>query len=105
MRFAVLVAFAAVLPLPFGASFVQAQPQSGAGNPVDVGKIPESGPLVVGGGGMTAGPNSKNQAVSPMPGSREEELSERPSNTLIVNPDVVPIPGAPLPAKPATKTR
>jgi hypothetical protein len=53
--------------------------------------MPESGPLVVGGTGQTAGPNSKNQAISPMPGVQEEELSERPPETTITTPDVRPV--------------
>jgi hypothetical protein len=62
-----------------------------AGSAIDASKMPESGPLVVGGTGQTAGPNSKNQAISPMPGIQEEELSERPSETTITTPDVRPV--------------
>src|SRR5262249_37067666 len=46
---------------------------------IDASKMLESGPLVMGGNGATAGPNSRNQAVSPMPGSTDEQLSERPA--------------------------
>ena len=60
-----------------------------------------AGPLVVGGTGQTAGPNSKNQAISPIPGLREEELSERPSETIITTPDVRPVTRNP-PRNPAT---
>jgi hypothetical protein len=69
---------------------VQAEPPGAASN-IDASKMPESGPLVVGGTGQTAGPNSKNQAISPMPGMQEEELSERPPDTVITTPDVRPI--------------
>jgi hypothetical protein len=93
----ILVAFLAALP---GAANAQG-PRAGTGNPVDVDRIPESGPAVVGGTGATAGPNSKNQAISPMPGLREEELSERPPDAALLPPsDVRPVPGAPTQAKP-----
>ena len=72
------------------AGAVQAEPPEAASN-IDASKMPESGPLVVGGTGQTAGPNSKNQAISPMPGMQEEELSERPYDTLITTPDVRPV--------------
>jgi hypothetical protein len=72
------------------AGVVQAEPPEAASN-IDASKMPESGPLVVGGTGQTTGPNSKNQAISPMPGMREEELSERPSDTIITTPDVRPV--------------
>ena len=72
------------------AGAVQAEPPGAASN-IDASKMPESGPLVVGGTGQTAGPNSKNQAISPMPGMQEEELSERPPDTLITTPDVRPV--------------
>jgi hypothetical protein len=70
-----------------------AEPPGGASN-IDASKMPESGPLVVGGTGQTAGPNSKNQAINPMPGMREEELSERP-DTIITTPDVRPVTRSP----------
>ena len=82
------------------AGAAQAEPP-GAPNNIDASKMPESGPLVVGGTGQTAGPNSKNQAISPMPGLREEELSERPSETIITTPDVRPVTRNPL-RNPAT---
>jgi hypothetical protein len=41
--------------------------------------MPEAGPLVTGSNGATTAPNSRNQAVSPMPGTTDEQLSERPS--------------------------
>ena len=72
------------------AGAVQAEPPE-AGSNIDASKMPESGPLVVGGTGQTTGPNSKNQAISPMPGLGEEELSERPSGTILTTPDVRPL--------------
>ena len=85
---ALLAASLAALLLCAGA--VQAEPPEAASN-IDASKMPESGPLVVGGTGQTAGPNSKNQAITPMPGMREEELSERPPETTITTPDVRPV--------------
>jgi len=100
MKMAVLAA----LPILLSAVVVHAQ-RPGTGNPVDVGKVPESGPAVVGGTGATAGPNSKNQALSPMPGLRDEELSERPPDAALRPlPEIRPIP-APARKQPATPTR
>jgi hypothetical protein len=42
----------------------------GPNQAIDASKMPESGPAMVGGTGSTVGPNSKNQAVMPMPGAR-----------------------------------
>jgi len=81
---------AASLPILLCVSVVQAQ-RPEAGSAIDASKMPESGPLVVGGTGQTAGPNSKNQAISPMPGVQEEELSQRPPETTITKPDVRPV--------------
>ncbi len=53
----------------------------------------ESGPPVLGGNGATSGPNAKNVATSPMPGSLE--ISERPRDALI----------APLPEQPIVVPR
>jgi hypothetical protein len=65
----------------------------------------ESGPAVVGGTGATMGPNSKNQAVMPMPGLRQfEELSELPRDATLPLPEVRPVPG-PARATPAPGTR
>lgn len=50
----------------------------------------ESGPPVLGGNGATAGPNWKNQAMLPMPGSTE--IREVPR---------YPLTGEPLATKPA----
>jgi len=59
----------------------------------DPSRMPESGPAIVGGTGATAGPNSKNQAMMPMPGS-EPELSERPTDPRPL-PEIRPVPGPP----------
>jgi hypothetical protein len=59
----------------------------------DFSTMQESGPPVAGGNGATAGPNWKNQAMLPMPGS--QELSELPRNREY------PLLDAPLPPKPA----
>jgi hypothetical protein len=81
---------AAAMPILLGVSVVQAQrPEAGAA--IEASKMPESGPAVVGGTGATAGPNYKNQALSPMPGLRDEELSERPPETRITTPEVRPV--------------
>ena len=88
-----LAASLAALLLCAGA--VQAEPPE-AGSNIDASKMPESGPLVVGGTGQTTGPNSKNQAISPMPGMREEELSERPRETTIPTPDARPVTRNPM---------
>jgi hypothetical protein len=90
MKRTFLAASLAALPILLCLSVVQAQ-RPEAGSAIDASKMPESGPLVVGGTGQTAGPNSKNQAISPMPGIQEEEVSERPSETTITTPDVRPV--------------
>ena len=54
-------------------------PIQGPAQAIDASKMPESGPAMVGGTGSTIGPNSKNQAVMPMPGTaQDEQLSELP---------------------------
>jgi hypothetical protein len=85
------------LALLLGVPAVQAEPPEPGSN-IDASKMPDSGPAVVGGTGQTTGPNSKNQAISPMPGLQEEELSERPSGTTITTPDVRPMTRKPAPA-------
>ncbi|MCC8431056.1 hypothetical protein LJ725_18935 [Reyranella aquatilis] len=50
----------------------------------DFSTMQESGPPVAGGSGMTAGPNWKNQATLPMPGS--QEISELPRYPLTDQP-------------------
>ena len=90
MKPTMLAVSLAALPILLGVSIVQAQPGD-AGSAIDASKMPESGPLVVGGTGQTAGPNFKNQAITPMPGMREEELSARPPDTIITTPDVRPV--------------
>ncbi len=98
MKRTILAASIAALALLQGAPASHAE-QPEAGNAIDASKMPESGPLVVGGTGQTAGPNSKNQAISPMPGLQEEELSERPPETAITTPDVRPALRAPPPKR------
>jgi hypothetical protein len=98
MKRTIIAASIAVLPIMLGVSIVEAQPGD-AGSAVDASKMPESGPLVVGGTGQTAGPNFKNQAITPMPGVQEEELSERPPEATITTPDVRPSTRNPLPKR------
>jgi hypothetical protein len=90
IQLAFLTVSIAVSPVVLGVRGVHAQPAGGE-SLIDASKMPESGPAVVGGTGQTTGPNSKNQAITPMPGTREEELSERPSDTVITTPDVRPV--------------
>lgn len=66
---------------------------------IDASKMLDAGPLVTGGNGATAGPNSRNQAVSPMPGSTDEQLSERPVDLSVPLPSP-PRNTAPRPANP-----
>jgi len=65
MKRTFLAASLAALPILLCLSVVQAQ-RPEAGSAIDASKMPESGPLVVGGTGQTAGPNSKNQDVRPV---------------------------------------
>ena len=105
MKRTILVAFVAALPFLLGVSVAQAQP-SGSAEAKDASQMPESGPAVVGGTGATLGPNSKNQAINPMPGLRAEELSERPPDAAVLpSPEVRPIPGKPLKKNPAPPGR
>ena len=97
MKRTIIAASIAALPILLGVSAGHAE-QPEAGSAIDASKMSESGPLVVGGTGQTAGPNSKNQAITPMPGLQEEELSERPPETTITTPDVRPVTRTP-PAK------
>jgi hypothetical protein len=97
MKRMIIAASIAALPILLGVSAGHAE-QPEAGSAIDASKMSESGPLVVGGTGQTAGPNSKNQAITPMPGLQEEELSERPPETTITTPDVRPVTRTP-PAK------
>ena len=95
MKRAVLFAFAFVTALPL-ALCVPVLKAQGPSQAIDASKMPESGPAVVGGNGETLGPNSKNQAIMPMPGLRQdEELSELPRNATLPLPEVQPIPGPP----------
>ncbi len=94
MKRAVLFVFAffTALPLAAGVPVLNAQ---GPNQAIDASKMPESGPAVVGGTGSTVGPNSRNQAVMPMPGVRQDELSELPRDATLPPPEVRPIPGPP----------
>lgn len=95
MKRAVLFAFAffTALPLALCVPVLKAQGPSQA---IDASKMPESGPAVVGGSGATLGPNSKNQAITPMLGLRQdEELSALPRDAALPLPNVRPIPGPP----------
>ena len=94
-RSALLVVLLAALPLTLCVPVLQAQ--SPGPSQIDALKMPESGPAVVGGTGETLGPNSRNQAVMPMPGMRDEELSELPRDAPL--PEVRPIPGPPRPKR------
>ena len=91
---AVFLAAAAAFPLLLGVSGSRAETPE-AGSAIDASKMPESGPAVSGGTGQTVGPNSRNQAVMPMPGLREEELSERRPPAMTSTPEVRPVPGKP----------
>ena len=69
MKRTIIAASIAALPFLLGISAARAEPPEAQSN-IDASKMPESGPLVVGGTGQTTGPNSKNQAITPMPGMR-----------------------------------
>ena len=97
MKRTIIAASIAVLPILLGVSAVRAEPPEAQSN-IDASKMPESGPLVVGGTGQTTGPNSKNQAITPIPGM-EEELSERPPETTITTPEVRPSVRTPQPRR------
>jgi len=90
MKRTIIAASIAALAILPGVSAGHAE-QPEAASTIDASKMPEAGPLVVGGTGQTAGPNSKNQAITPMPGLQEEELSELPPVTTITTPDVHPV--------------
>jgi hypothetical protein len=93
MKRTILVALLSTLPLALCVPVLQAQ---GPAQAIDASKMPESGPAVVGGTGATVGPNSKNQAVMPMPGIRQDEqLSELPREATLPVPEVRPVPGPP----------
>ena len=83
------VALSALLVLAVGGSAAYAQVQRSNS---DFSTMQESGPPVAGGNGTTVGPNWKNQATSPMPGS---EVGELPRDRDIL------LPGSPITSKPA----
>ena len=93
MRLLLLVALPALLWV--APATAQRPPQEN----IDASKLPEAGPLVTGGNGATAGPNSRNQALSPMPGTTDEQLSERPGSLSVPLP-IFPSNAAPRPANP-----
>jgi hypothetical protein len=74
-------------------------------SPHDFIRMPESGPMVVPGGGASTGPNFRNLSVSPLPGSREEmdEIMRRPNEAQLPAQEIRPVPGSPLP--PMRRTR
>jgi len=95
-------AFSTALPLALCVPVLKAQGPSQA---IEASKMTESGPAVGGGGGATLGPNSKNQAIMPMPGLRQsEELSEVPRDATLPLPYLRPVPG-PARATPAPTSR
>jgi hypothetical protein len=67
----------------------------------DFGAMQESGPPVAGGNGTTVGPNWKNQATSPMPGS---EISELPRYPIFDSP-IMMKPVSPPPKKPPPRAQ
>lgn len=69
----------------------------------DFSTMQESGPPVAGGNGATVGPNWKNQAVSPMPGSTE--ISELPRYPITEEPLVVRPMAPPPPRKPPPRAQ
>jgi len=75
--------------------------QPSLSNPADQIRTPESGPPVVPRGDATTGPNSRNQAIDPLPGSRDD-LRLRREEAQLPPPEVRPITGSPLPQ---SKTR
>ena len=97
MKRTMLIALLSTLPLALCVPVLQAQ---GPAQAIDASRMPESGPAVTGGTGQTVGPNSKNQAVMPMPGLRQdEELTELPRNASLPAPEVRPAPGPQRPKR------
>ena len=95
MKRAVLFTFAFITALPL-ALCVPVLKAQGPSQAIEASKMTESGPAVAGGNGETVGPNSKNQAIMPMPGLRQnEELSELPRDATLPLPVVRPVPGPP----------
>jgi|GEM_PF-4841276 len=90
------IVFAALALIPLGSI---AQAQSGGpyrGNQIELGNMPQWGPLVSPGGAATSGANSRDQAASPIPATREEWRG-KPDDTQLPIPEVRPVPGKPLP--------
>ncbi|MDB5489904.1 MAG: hypothetical protein JWQ58_3619 [Reyranella sp.] len=92
------VALSALLVVAVGGSAAYAQVQRSNS---DFSTMQESGPPVAGGNGTTVGPNWKNQATSPMPGSDISELPRYPiSDAPIMVKPVAPPPKKPPPRAP-----
>ena len=89
-----------VLAVVLVASEAIAQPT--LSNPAEQIRTPESGPPVLPHGDATTGPNSRNQSIDPLPGSREDWDLKTKEALLPPVQDVRPIPGSPLPQ---TRTR
>lgn len=99
MKRTILAAVVAAMPLTFCVPVLEAQAQGAtAGSLKDASQMQESGPRVNDGSGATLGPNSKNQATMPMPGLRQQELSELPRGGDLPPTDVRPI-GGPRPTR------
>lgn len=62
------------------------------GNQIELGNMPQWGPQVSPGGAATSGANTRDQAASPIPATREEWRS-RPGDTQPPIQDVHPVPG------------
>ena len=92
------VALSALVVLAVVGGTAYAQPQRFNS---DFSTMQESGPPVAGGNGTTIGPNWKNQATSPMPGSEISELPRYP----IFDAPLVARPMAPPPKKPPPRAQ
>ncbi|MBI3197276.1 MAG: hypothetical protein HYZ40_07160 [Rhodospirillales bacterium] len=94
----IVFAALALMSLGFVAGSI-AQAQSGGpyrGNQIELGNMPQWGPLVSPGGAGTSGANSRDQAASPIPATRDEWRT-KPGDTQPPIQDVHPVPGKPLP--------
>ena len=95
MKRTILIALVVTLPLALCVPVLQAE-TPGPRAAMGASQMSESGPMVMGGTGATAGPNYRNQAIVPMPGVRqEEELAELPAARTLRVPDLRPISGPP----------
>lgn len=84
-----------VVPVVLLSALSAAQAQPLPSQNIETSKLPDAGPLVTGGNGATVGPNARNQAISPMPGSTDEQLSEVPAGgrpgTIALPPPAPPV--------------